>query len=469
MTRRSASPSVRTRSDRPGAGLAARPPSRSLAVLVPGTGRRAEAAAAHDPFGYLDRPSPAGQPASRSRAGPPTRTAWPAADRAGPAGRRAGRPGRHRGVASGRGRRRRHRADPRLRASRWPPRPAPHRLRHRRQRRRRRRTPRSAAGRSPCRRRSRAPDRPEIAAHSPFGMLEKASADGNTVTLTGWAADPDNLAQPLKILAGHRRQPAPRHLAKAVARPDIAQSQHVGPNQGFSLTITLSDRQPPGVRRRHQHRRRGEPPARRACLKLYVGYTAAQIAAHSPSGALEAGPRRDRHQHRRHAAGPPTRTTGPPDQRGRPTSTAAAARTVAASVPRPDLVDQPAGRPDTPATPSPSPAGTGAHNVCLWAVNIGIGTNKFLGCAALSTPAVADAARPGAGDPGRQHQDRHAGRKTSAASPTSGAARSPATGFDCSGLVQYSYRTAAGIDHAAGRPGPVHRGPDDPGRPRGAR
>ncbi|MEO7259699.1 MAG: C40 family peptidase [Jatrophihabitantaceae bacterium] len=276
------------------------------------------------------------------------------------------------------------------------------------------------------------------AAHNPFGALEKVSANGNTVTLTGWAADPDNLAQPLKILAGNDGSPAPVTSAKAVSRPDIALSQQVGSNQGYSVTITLSTGNhlvcaaatniDVGVNRQLG-----------GCLKLYVGYTAAQIAAHSPSGALEA----TRAQ---------TATSigvrgwaSDPDNRAASIKVVAyldgaAAATVTASVPRPDLVSSQQVGPAAGYSFS-LPASTGSHNVCLWAVNIGIGDNKFLGCASLSTPAVSMLPGPAPATPAANTKVVTLAQ-TFIGKPYVWGGASPA-GFDCSGLVQYSYRTAA--------------------------
>jgi len=287
---------------------------------------------------------------------------------------------------------------------------------------------------------SSTPSGTEIAAHSPVGLLEKVSANGNTVTLTGWAADPDNLAQPLKILAGHDGSPATVTSAKVVSRPDIALSQHVGDNQGFSVTITLSTGNhlvcaaatniSIGVNRQLG-----------PCLTLYVGYTAAQIAAHSPSGALEAA---------RTQSATALGVRGwasDPDNRAVSLQVMAyldgkLALTATASVPRPDLLDSQQVGPAAGYSLS-IPAAAGSHNVCMWAVNIGIGNNKFLGCAALSNPAVTMLPGPAPATPASNTKIVTLA-KTFVGKPYVWGGASPA-GFDCSGLVQYSYRTAAAL------------------------
>lgn len=288
---------------------------------------------------------------------------------------------------------------------------------------------------------SSTPTGTEIAAHSPIGLLEKATANGNTVTLTGWAADPDNLAQPLKILAGHDGSAATVTSAKVVSRPDIALSQHVGDNQGFSITITLSTGNHlvcaaatnigVGVNRQLG-----------ACLKLYVGYTPAQIAAHSPSGALERALTQS-------ATSLGVRGwASDPDNRAASIQVVAyldgkAALTATANLARPDLVTSQQVGPNAGYSLS-IPAAAGSHNVCLWAVNIGIGNNKFLGCAALSNPAVTMLPGPAPATPPVNTKIVTLA-KTFIGKPYVWGGASPTTGFDCSGLVQYSYRTAGAL------------------------
>lgn len=285
------------------------------------------------------------------------------------------------------------------------------------------------------------PTAAEIAARSPFGALEKVSASGNTVTLTGWAADPDNLAQPLKINAGYNGSAAVITSAKVVSRPDIALSRNVGGNQGYSVTITLRDGNHlvcaaavnigVGVNRQLG-----------ACLKVSVGLTAAEIAARSPQGALEA-------TRAQSATSIGVRGwASDPDNRAASIKVVAyldgaVAATVTASVPRPDLLtSQPQVGPAAGYSFS-IPASTGSHNVCLWALNIGVGNNKLLGCAALSTPAVTMLPGPAPATPAANTKIVTLA-KTFIGKPYVWGGASPA-GFDCSGLVQYSYRTAAAL------------------------
>ncbi|HEX8767343.1 MAG TPA: hypothetical protein VF714_03180, partial [Jatrophihabitans sp.] len=73
------------------------------------------------------------------------------------------------------------------------------------------------------------PTAAQLAAESPMGYLDTATASGNTVTVTGWAADPDSLSQPLKITATRDGVAAVITSATVVARPDVVYARHTGP------------------------------------------------------------------------------------------------------------------------------------------------------------------------------------------------------------------------------------------------
>ena len=286
------------------------------------------------------------------------------------------------------------------------------------------------------------PSPAQLAAQSPFGALDSATASGNTVTLTGWAADPDDLSQPLKIAAGHDGSAATVTSALAMARPDVAQSWHTGPKPGYSLTISLTNGAhlvctAAGNLGIGTNKQLG-------CLRVWVGpqLTPAQIAAHSPSGALEAAGAVG-------ATGIQVRGwASDPDNRMVSIKVLAyldgsAAATVTAAVARPDLVlSQHTGPASGYAFTIATTAGS--HNVCLWAVNIGIGVNKYLGCQSLSTPAVAMLAAPAPATPAANLKIVKLAATFVGTRYVWGGA-SPSAGFDCSGLVLYSYRAGAAI------------------------
>lgn len=284
----------------------------------------------------------------------------------------------------------------------------------------------------------------QIAARSPIGALDRAVASGRSVVVTGWAADPDNFSQPLRISATVDGRPAPAGTLASLSRPDVAKYHHTGPNQGYQLTTgTVAD----GVHTVCATAGNILTGADRTlgCASLRVGpvpLTAAQIAAHSPSGSLEAA----------QATGPNSlQVTGwasDPDNPGHPLTVVAyldgnSARTAVAILARPDLVTRKVAGLNSGFSFA-VPTGLGAHNVCLWAVNIGIGNNAFLGCRSLSTPAVAMPTGPAPVTPGANVKVTALAAKYLGSRYVWGGA-SPATGFDCSGLVQYTYRTAAGI------------------------
>lgn len=280
-----------------------------------------------------------------------------------------------------------------------------------------------------------------VAAHSPSGMLDHATAAKNAVTLTGWAFDPDSLSQPLKVTAtvdGHSVTPT---KAVSYARPDVAKLKHVGPSQGYQLSIAVAN----GLHTLCTTATNLWVGAdkRLGCSTMQIGpLSAAQLAAHSPSGALESAAAESASSLRVNG------WASDPDSLATSLNVVGyldgnSVRTVAASLSRPDLVaSKKAGA--HPGFSFTIPTKTGAHNVCVWAANVGIGANKFLGCAALSTPAVAMPSGPAPGTPGANM------RVTATAAKFLGGkyvwgGEDPKLGFDCSGLVQYSYRVGAGI------------------------
>lgn len=274
--------------------------------------------------------------------------------------------------------------------------------------------------------------------HYPKGKLESADVAANTVTVKGWAVDPDAANTPLRILATvDGRASSPAGLV-AVARPDVATAQHAGPKQGYQFTLTLANGQHsvctaaanlgPGA------------PNNLGCTTVQVGPikpTPAQIAAHSPVGALEA------------ASGANATTLSvrgwatDPDNKNYPLVVVAyvdgvAHTPVRATLARPDLAGNPAAGAHSGFSYNLG-VNASSHIVCLWAVNIGIGANVWLGCSPASTPAVSMATGPRPATPAAGPKIVAAAKKFLGGKYVWGG-EDPKRGFDCSGLVQYTYR-----------------------------
>jgi cell wall-associated NlpC family hydrolase len=72
--------------------------------------------------------------------------------------------------------------------------------------------------------------------HNPTGSLEHVVRSVNTLTLTGWAADPDARSARLALTVTVDKRLVAR-AATGVARPDVARLRHVGPRSGFTTRV----------------------------------------------------------------------------------------------------------------------------------------------------------------------------------------------------------------------------------------
>lgn len=284
----------------------------------------------------------------------------------------------------------------------------------------------------------------EAAAHNPVGYLDSAAAastTSTTVSVRGWAIDPDAPTQPLGISATVDGRVAALTNLAAEARPDVAAAKNSGPNQGYSFDTVIPANGLHSVCVNAANVGAGAP-VRLRCASVRVGpppLTPAQIAAHSPAGALEAAGALDANTMRVRG------WASDPDNLGYPLTVQAfvdgvAHSPVQASVSRPDL----AGNDKAGANPGYAfnlAVGTGAHNVCLWASNIGIGADQLLGCRALTTPTTAVLTGPPPATPAVNVKIAAAAQKFLGSKYVWGA-EDPQVGFDCSGLVQYTYRGA---------------------------
>jgi hypothetical protein len=274
--------------------------------------------------------------------------------------------------------------------------------------------------------------------HNPFGHVDSVSVvGGNSIRIVGWTADPDNVRYPLKVTAVIDGRAAATGTAE-LARPDVARSRGTGYRPGFSLTVRAAN----GIHRVCTVSKNigAGVSIQLGCTNLVVGppLMAAQIAARKPFGHVDT------------ASGPsPTsiRVTGwaaDPDDPARRLRVAVfvdgvGAGAVTTSIARADVARTRFAGPLTGFSIT-VPARNGTHNVCVVAFNIGLGGNTLIRCLSVSTARKPVAvAVPSANARIVAEAKKHLGSRY-----TWGGA-SPATGFDCSGLVLYSYRVAAGL------------------------
>jgi hypothetical protein len=214
-----------------------------------------------------------------------------------------------------------------------------------------------------------------------------------------------------------------------------------GPNQGFTFNTVIA------VNGLHtlcvNAANVGDgAPAQISCAAVRIGpppLTPAQILAHSPAGALEAAAA---------VSGTTLQVRGwasDPDNLAAPVTVVAYVdgiphTPVRATLPRPDLAGNAKAGPN-PGYSFPLWVAVGAHNVCMWATNIGVGANQLLGCRTLATPGQAVVSGP-APVPPAANLAVVATAKTLLGSKYVWGAEDPKVGFDCSGLAQYSYTSA---------------------------
>ena len=274
--------------------------------------------------------------------------------------------------------------------------------------------------------------------HDPIGAVSSvvANSDGS-YTATGWAADPDDLGANVRVVNlvdGQRR------LSKLTsqARPAIAKQYGTGPTPGFTLNVS------PGT---GTHTvciaaysiGRGLP----TLLKCFASPSGAAIntAAYSPRGRVVS------------TSATSTPTSATMTVTGRAVDPDFLVRRVTAVL----YVDGSAAQTvnsqwTTIADGSKRnrftftvPVSAGAHLGCVWIVNVGFGSNTFLGCTTADTrgtPATGPVTTPAVNAKVATIAQNQIGK------PYVWAAAGP-NSFDCSGLVLWSYAKAGmpGIYH----------------------
>jgi hypothetical protein len=266
--------------------------------------------------------------------------------------------------------------------------------------------------------------------HDPFGKVRRVSAVPGGVKFTGWAIDPDELATNIEIgvLVDGRSWAtlAPTSIPNAT----VTSTYGAGATPGFSIT-GMVDADPHIVCLVARNVDAGLDTVLK-CVPTPLGtsLTSSQLAARSPQGAIEKSGARPRSVH---IAG---WATDPDFIRRKATvvlyldgSPAATVNTSAY------LGTRPAGAGPRSAFDIRVPASPGMHIGCIWLVNIGLGSNSFVGCRAADTRG-----RAGTGtiEVPKLNTEVVTEAKTHIGQPYVWGAEGPRS-FDCSGLVMYSY------------------------------
>lgn len=268
-------------------------------------------------------------------------------------------------------------------------------------------------------------------AHNPIGGTKSISMSGSTLSVTGWAADPDKPSVNITVAAvldGHTTLTA---TPTSLPQPDAAARHHTGPTPGYALSVTVPD----GVHTVCVAARNVGPGVTAVirCIVTPLGtrLSTAELAAHNPQGAFKAARTHRRSLHVWGWSSDPDlinrRGTVVLYVDGSPSATFTTTRYRGT---------RPAGAGTSSFFDTSVPVSSGAHVACIWVVNVGLGHNAFLGCRAGDTRGKAGAGAlttPTLNTDVLAEAERHLGQ------PYVWAATGP-TAFDCSGLVQYSYR-----------------------------
>jgi cell wall-associated NlpC family hydrolase len=267
----------------------------------------------------------------------------------------------------------------------------------------------------------------------PFGWLDSLGQGATplSVTARGWAADPNALTQSATIeelVDGKLIGLVPT----SVARPAVSAAHKLGPTPGFNLQIPVPDAAPHTVCVSVRNVGAGLSHVL-GCVMTPSG--ASSASGHDPVGKIDSAT----------ATGSTMTVSGwayDPDFRVRRSVVvlyvdgASSATVVTALAPSAARAEGSTRRGGFSIT---VPVASGAHLGCVWVVNVGFGTNSSLGCSAVDTRGVAATgpvpAVPQANSTAVNEALKHIG------GPYVWAAEGP-TAFDCSGLVQWSYRKA---------------------------
>ncbi len=266
-------------------------------------------------------------------------------------------------------------------------------------------------------------------AHNPKGRIGGFVATSRGIRVTGWAFDPDapNTNDTVAaIVDGYRTV----SVTTRVASKTLVRLYGTGPTPGFDLTVPVTGRHTLCIVAGNLGTGLS---TMLTCVGTPLGASAGSSAAHSPVGKVTAA---------RATSSTVTVTGWATDhdyyaQRlgvvlyldGSPATTVATARTT--------ISPRPAGSGPSASYSVTVPASPGTHMACVWAVNIGLGANDYLGCRAVDTRGSSAIA---AGHPATTVNAKVlAEAKKHIGQPYVWGATGPKS-FDCSGLVVYSYQ-----------------------------
>jgi hypothetical protein len=265
--------------------------------------------------------------------------------------------------------------------------------------------------------------------HDARGGVLSVTSTSSGLAVSGWAADPDSTGNvTVRAILDGRKTLA--QAATSLARPRIQEKYNTGPTPGFQLAVPL----PAG-----QHTvcivafsiGTGVSGVLR-CVSVPLGTTlsSGQQAAHSPVGGIGSL-----------TAAPGSLSVSgwadDPDFVARRSTVVLYVdnRSAATVTSHGWRTARPSGAGMNSAYQITVPVSTGTHVGCLWVVNVGFGSNSFLGCRTADTRGpggTGPVTTPALNQKVVTEAKRHIGQ------PYVWGATGP-NSFDCSGLVMYAY------------------------------
>ncbi|SHF62866.1 NlpC/P60 family protein [Jatrophihabitans endophyticus] len=267
-------------------------------------------------------------------------------------------------------------------------------------------------------------------AHDPIGSTPTIRAVGRTLRVTGWGSDPDAPASNIPVSAYVDGTTSLGTVTTSLPSSKAAKRAGAGATAGYSLSVAA----PAG---KHTvclvlgNVGRGMRTVKR-CVATPLGrtLTAAQTAKHNPVGRFAAISATTTTVRARGWASDPDlvsrRSLAVLYVDGAPAATRATTRYAGT---------RPAGAGRSSAIDVSVPVSTGTHIACVWVVNVGLGSNTYLGCRSVDTRSPrtpAATAAPAANAKVLALAKKQIGK------PYVWGATGPKS-FDCSGLVMWAY------------------------------